>query len=66
MKTKQIIVKQIKTENDLKELSYYTLCRLQDFTHYANPIKALPIVIKQGEFKGILTLDKYGNYLSFE
>ena len=60
---KQII---IRTREDVLALSYFTLCRLQDFTHFATPQAALPIAIARGEYKGILTVDKYGNFVSFE
>jgi hypothetical protein len=56
----------IKTSADLRALSYYTLCRLQETTHFADLIAGLPVGISRGEFKGILVVDEFGNFISFE
>jgi hypothetical protein len=55
----------IKTRQDFQGLSYYTLCRLQNATKYADPINGLPVAIARGEFAGILETDSLGNYRSF-
>jgi hypothetical protein len=55
----------IATEADVRRLSYYTLCKLSEATHYATPATALPLAIARGEFKGVLTVDSLGNFLSF-
>lgn len=55
-----------KNRADFLKLSYFTLCKLQSTTHFANPIDGLPIAIERGEFKGILTVDHLGNFISFE
>jgi len=60
-----MLAKQLKTVADFEALSYYTLCRLSDVTRYANPIRALPIRIEEGEYKGILVTDDLGNFVSF-
>lgn len=57
---------QIRTSADLQSLSYYTLCRLQETTHYADPIAGLLVAIERGKYKGILTVDSLGNFVSFE
>ena len=57
---------QIKTSEDLRALTFYTLCRLQETTHYADPIAGLPVAISRQEFKGVLTVDLAGNFVSFE
>lgn len=54
----------VKTPEDFRALSYYTLCRLQDATHI-DPIRGLPVYIAHGEFKGELTVDDLGNFISF-
>lgn len=56
----------VRTPQDFRRLSYYTLCRLQEKTHYAHPIEGLPVAIRRGEFQGKLTLDSLGNYVAFE
>ncbi len=56
---------QINTSADLQKLSYYTLCCLQSVTHYADPIAGIPVAIERGEYKGLLTLDALGNFISF-
>ena len=60
-----MITKQMQTVADFEALSYYTLCRLSDATRYANPIRALPIRIADGEYKGVLVTDDLGNFVSF-
>ena len=57
---------EVRTEADFRALSYYTLCCLQDTTHYASPIRGLPIAIARGEFRGTLTVDRLGNFIRFE
>lgn len=57
---------QIQTEDDVRKLSYYTLCKLVNATGYASPIHALPPAIRRGEFKGQLLTDRLGNFISFE
>jgi hypothetical protein len=39
-----------------ERLSYYTLCKLQDFTH-TNPLNNPPC--------GLLVTDEFGNFVSF-
>jgi hypothetical protein len=56
----------VATEQDFRRLSYYTLCRLQDTTAYADPIRGLPGAIARGEYRGRLTLDTLGNFIDFE
>jgi hypothetical protein len=56
----------VATEADFRKLSYYTLCRLAQTTHYAYPPVGLPTAIARGEFKGRLTLDSLGNFIRFE
>lgn len=60
-----MVTKKMQTVADFEALSYYTLCRLSDATRYANPIRALPIRIAQGEYRGELITDDLGNFISF-
>ena len=48
------------TRDSLLALSFYSLCRLQDITLYADPIAAIP---SKGEV-WTATLDSLGNLLS--
>ena len=46
-------------------LSYYTLCRLSDATHFVFPMHGLPPLIARGDYKGELVVDDLGNFISF-
>lgn len=58
-------VVEVRTEQDFRRLSYYTLCQLLSATGRADPIRGLPIAIERGEFKGELTTDRLGNFVAF-
>lgn len=51
----------IRTEDEMRTLSYYSLCRIQDLTRY-NPIDAA----KSGRVVFVVTLDERGNLLSVD
>ena len=40
----------------VNRLSYYSICKLADYLHIANP--------RQVELRGTITLDEVGNYIS--
>lgn len=58
----------VRTEADFSalRLSFYTLARLSEETHFVYPHKGLPGAIERGQYKGELTLDGLGNFISFE
>lgn len=61
------VTHQVRTVEDFAalDLSFYTLCRLAEKTHYVYPHIGLPRAIERGDYKGVLVLDKLGNYVSF-
>lgn len=52
-------------EFEALHLSFYTLSCLARATSYVYPHKALPAAIEGGLYKGQLTLDRLGNFVSF-
>lgn len=56
------ITHQITSEDQIQRMSYYTVCRLSDKTHCGS-VKGIILVISR-EYKGILTTDGLGNYIS--
>lgn len=51
-------------EMNALNLSFYTLCKWADVTHLTDP-RFCGDAIKRGEYRGILTLDAMGNFISF-
>ena len=52
-------------EFEALHLSFYALSCLSRATSYVYPHKALPAAIERGLYKGQLTLDRLGNFVSF-
>lgn len=48
---------ELRSGEDFAGLSYYTLCKLSDATHFSNPQAA--------GVRGTLTVDGFGNFISF-
>lgn len=55
----------VKDRMDFLKLSYYTLCKITDATRIGS-IEGLVLSIEGGWWKGVLTLDDLGNFISFE
>jgi hypothetical protein len=65
LEAKPPVVLTLTTWKGLSGLSYYTQCKLSDFTRLAS-MEGVANAIQRGEYKGILTLDSLGNFISFE
>ncbi len=55
----------IGSADDLRKLSYYTLCRISDKTMIGT-IEGIACAIQDGRYNGNLKTDGLGNYLSFD